>query len=53
MSGTIRGYARVSTEPQDSGSDVQHYALEIAGCDSIVEEQASGRKAWPMLAEPG
>lgn len=50
MGGTIYGYARVSTERQDSGSDAQRRALEAAGCTAIVEEQASGRKARPMLA---
>ena len=59
MSGAIYGYVRVSTERQDSGSDAQRRALDAAGCDSIIEEQASGRKARPMLAalvdrlEPG
>lgn len=45
----IYGYARVSTERQDSGSDAQRRALEAAGCTTIIEEQASGRKARPML----
>lgn len=51
MSSTVYGYARVSTERQDTGSDAQRHALETAGCSVIIEEQASGRKARPMLAE--
>ena len=45
------GYARVSTDRQDTGSDAQRRALEAAGCTAIIEEQASGRKARPMLAQ--
>ena len=49
MAGTIYGYARVSTDRQDSGSDAQRRQLENAGCTYIIEEQASGRKARPAL----
>lgn len=51
MTGTNYGYVRVSTERQDSGTDAQRRALDAAGCSAIIEEQASGRKARPMLAE--
>lgn len=51
MNGTIYGYVRVSTGRQDMGRDAQRRALETAGCAEIVEEQASGRKARPALAE--
>jgi DNA invertase Pin-like site-specific DNA recombinase len=50
MSGTNFGYVRVSTGRQDMGRDAQRRALEAAGCEEIVEEQASGRKARPALA---
>lgn len=39
----IYGYARVSTNHQDT--ELQRTALESAGCEEIVEEHASGRKA--------
>lgn len=45
---TIYGYARVSTDRQDT--EAQRAALEAAGCAEVVEEQASGRKARPALA---
>ena len=51
MSSTVFGYVRVSTERQDTGSDAQRHALNAAGCAVVIEEQASGRKARPMLAE--
>lgn len=51
MSGAIYGYVRVSTGRQDMGRDAQRRALEAAGCTEIIEEQASGRKARPSLAE--
>lgn len=47
---TIYGYVRVSTDKQESGSDAQRRALEAAGCETIIEERASGRKARPALA---
>lgn len=50
LSRTNYGYVRVSTDRQDSGSDAQRRALEAAGCATIIEEQASGRKARPILA---
>lgn len=46
---TAYGYARVSTDKQDT--DAQRRALEAAGCSPIVEEQASGRRRRPALAE--
>lgn len=49
MAGTIYGYARVSTDRQDTGSEAQRRALEAAGCAEIIEEQASGRKSRPCL----
>ncbi|HED6952200.1 recombinase family protein [Citrobacter freundii] len=39
----IYGYARVSTNHQDT--ELQRIALELAGCDHIYEEHASGRKS--------
>lgn len=45
---TLYGYARVSTDRQDT--DAQQRALEAAGCNEIVTEQASGRRARPALA---
>lgn len=51
MTGTVYGYVRVSTGRQDMGRDAQRRALDAAGCTEIVEEQASGRKARPVLAE--
>lgn len=42
------GYARVSTDKQDT--DGQRRALEAAGCEKVIEEQASGRKVRPALA---
>ena len=51
MSGAIYGYVRVSTGRQDMGRDAQRRALDAAGCTEIIEEQASGRKARPALAE--
>lgn len=39
----IYGYARVSTNHQDT--ELQRSALELAGCDHIYEEHASGRKS--------
>jgi len=49
MSGAIYGYARVSTDRQETGSDAQRRALEAAGCTKIVIETASGRKSRPRL----
>src|SRR6266545_7320096 len=45
------GYARVSTGDQDPG--IQITALEQAGCDTIVEERASGKAKTdrPVLGE--
>lgn len=45
------GYARVSTRDQDPG--IQITALEQAGCDTIVEERASGKAKTdrPVLGE--
>lgn len=51
MSGTNYGYVRVSTGRQELGRDAQRRALETAGCAKIIEEQKSGRKARPALAE--
>lgn len=51
MGGTNYGYVRVSTGRQDMGRDAQRRALEAAGCNEIVEEQASGRKARPTLVD--
>lgn len=48
---TIYGYVRVSTDKQETGSDAQRRALEAAGCETIIEERASGRKARPALAK--
>lgn len=48
---TIYGYVRVSTDKQETGSDSQRRALEAAGCETIIEERASGRKARPALAQ--
>lgn len=39
----IYGYARVSTNHQDT--KLQRNALELAGCELICEEHASGRKS--------
>lgn len=39
----IYGYARVSTNHQDT--ELQRNALELAGCEIIYEEHASGRKS--------
>ena len=39
----IYGYARVSTNHQDT--ELQRKALELAGCELICEEHASGRKS--------
>ncbi|HBB4487937.1 TPA: recombinase family protein [Citrobacter freundii] len=39
----IYGYARVSTNHQDT--ELQRLALELAGCEHIAEEHASGRKS--------
>lgn len=39
----IYGYARVSTNHQDT--ELQRRALELAGCELICEEHASGRKS--------
>lgn len=47
---TIYGYVRVSTDKQETGSDAQRRALEAAGCDTVIEERASGRRARPALA---
>jgi len=43
------GYARVSTNKQDT--DAQRRALTDAGCNEIIEEQASGRRARPALSQ--
>lgn len=51
VSVTIYGYVRVSTDKQETGSDAQRRALAAAGCDTIREERASGRKARPVLAK--
>lgn len=51
MSVTNYGYVRVSTGRQDMGRDAQRRALDAAGCIEIIEEQASGRKVRPALAE--
>ena len=48
---TNYGYVRVSTDKQETGSDAQRRALEAAGCDTIIEERASGRKARPALMQ--
>ena len=46
----IYGYARVSTNHQDT--ELQRNALELAGCELIYEEHASGRKAnRPVLKQ--
>jgi DNA invertase Pin-like site-specific DNA recombinase len=45
--GRIFGYARVSTDKQDT--DAQRRALDAAKCVEIIEEQASGRKIRPAL----
>lgn len=49
MTGTLYGYAQVSTDRQDTSSDAQRQALRAAGCTRIVEEQANGRKARHAL----
>jgi DNA invertase Pin-like site-specific DNA recombinase len=41
------GYARISTDKQTAAA--QRRALEAAGCERIVEEQASGAKDRPQL----
>src|SRR5271156_2956627 len=48
-SGRLIGYARVSTEEQ--GTDPQLDELRAAGCDTVLEEHASGAdRARPVLA---
>jgi DNA invertase Pin-like site-specific DNA recombinase len=48
-SGRLIGYARVSTEEQ--GTDPQRDELHTAGCDTILEEHASGTdRSRPVLA---
>src|SRR3954452_21327375 len=47
--GRLIGYARVSTEEQ--GTDPQRDELRAAGCDTILEEHASGTdRGRPVLA---
>ena len=47
--GRLIGYARVSTEEQ--GTDPQRDELHAAGCDTIIEEHASGAgRTRPVLA---
>jgi DNA invertase Pin-like site-specific DNA recombinase len=47
--GRLIGYARVSTDQQ--GTDSQRDELQAAGCDSILEEHASGAdRSRPVLA---
>ena len=47
--GRLIGYARVSTEEQ--GTDPQRDELHAAGCDTILEEHASGAdRTRPVLA---
>jgi DNA invertase Pin-like site-specific DNA recombinase len=47
--GRLIGYARVSTEEQ--GTDPQLDELRAAGCDTVLEEHASGAdRARPVLA---
>lgn len=47
--GRLVGYARVSTGEQ--GTDPQRDALIAAGCDPVLEEQASGAdRTRPVLA---
>jgi len=43
------GYARVSTDEQTTAA--QLHALRAAGCDMLFQEQASGAKKRPQLAE--
>ena len=51
LPGRLVGYARVSTEEQ--GTDPQLDELRVAGCDTVLEEHASGANAqnapgpWP------
>jgi DNA invertase Pin-like site-specific DNA recombinase len=47
--GRLIGYARVSTDEQ--GTDPQRDELQAAGCDTILEEHASGTdRSRPVLA---
>src|ERR1700730_14395123 len=47
--GRLIGYARVSTEEQ--GTDPQLDELRAAGCDTVLEEHASGAdRSRPVLA---
>ena len=49
LPGRLVGYARVSTEEQ--GTDPQRDELHAAGCDTILEEHASGTdRGRPVLA---
>jgi DNA invertase Pin-like site-specific DNA recombinase len=49
LPGPLVGYARVSTEEQ--GTDPQLDELRAAGCDSVMEEHASGAdRGRPVLA---
>ena len=49
VSGRLIGYARVSTEEQ--GTDPQLDELRAAGCDTVLEEHASGAdRTRPVLA---
>src|SRR3954468_14900208 len=49
LSARLVGYARVSTEEQ--GTDPQRDELRAAGCDTILEEHASGTdRGRPVLA---
>jgi DNA invertase Pin-like site-specific DNA recombinase len=49
LPGRLIGYARVSTE--DQGTDPQRDELQAAGCETILEEHASGAdRSRPVLA---
>src|ERR1700693_1740953 len=49
VAGRLIGYARVSTEEQ--GTDPQRDELRAAGCDTVLEDHASGAdRSRPVLA---